>query len=141
MSGPSSDVYTISRYPEKLAIVRLGPGAEVPAWAEASSLFSITATATETSLICATRSVPTKVPTIKPLTAFMIHGPLDPDLVGVLAGLLVPLAELGITVFPLSTFDTDWILIPQNDADRAAEAWRAIGHTVADAVPAKGKKK
>ncbi|WP_109508946.1 ACT domain-containing protein [Nocardioides speluncae] len=138
---PVETTYTISRFPEKLAIVRLGPGAEVPAWAESSSLFSVTATANETSLICATRSVPTKVPAIKPLTAFMVHGPLEPDLVGVLAGLLVPLAERGITVFPLSTFDTDWILIPYNDADRAAEAWREGGHTVAEAVPAKGPKK
>ena len=42
--------------------MRLGPGAEIPQWAESATLFSITATATETSLVCATRSVPTKTP-------------------------------------------------------------------------------
>ena len=127
--------YTISQFPEKLAIVRMAPGAEVPRWAESSSLFSITATATETSLVCAARSVPAKTPAIKPLTAFMVHGPLDPDLTGVLAGLLVPLAEAEIPVFPLSTFDTDWILVKVADAERAAEEWRRRGHEVAAAVP------
>jgi hypothetical protein len=128
--------YKISQFPEKLAIVRLAPGAEIPKWAESSSLFSITATAAETSLICASRSVPTKTPSIRPLTAFMVHGPLDPGLVGVLHGLLGPLAEAGISVFPVSTFDTDWILVKVADADRAAEEWRRRGHTVAPAVPA-----
>ena len=127
--------FTISQFPEKLAIVRMSPGAEVPSWAESSSLFSITATATETSVICASRSVPAKTPAIKPLTAFMVHGPLDPELTGVLAGLLVPLAEAEIPVFPLSTFDTDWILVKVSDAERAAEEWRRRGHTVAAAVP------
>jgi hypothetical protein len=38
--------YRLSRYPETLAVLKLGPGAEVPAWAESSSIFSVTATAT-----------------------------------------------------------------------------------------------
>jgi uncharacterized protein len=128
---------TLLKYPEKLAIVRLGPGAEIPQWAESASLFSVTATATETSLVCATRSVPTKTPSIKPLTAYQVRGPLDPDAVGILAGLLVPLAEAGIPVYTLSTFDTDWVMVRLVDADKAAEAWRRRGHTVTEAVPAK----
>ena len=51
----------LEQFPETLAVVRLAPGAEVPSWAESSSLFSITATARETSLVCARRSVPKKV--------------------------------------------------------------------------------
>lgn len=132
----SEQVFTLSQYPEKLAIVRLGPGAEVPTWAESSSLFSVTATANETSVICATRTVPAKTPSIRPLTAFMVHGPLDPEMTGVLSTLLAPLAVAEIPVFPMSTFDTDWILVPQAQADRAAEEWQRRGHTVAAAVPA-----
>lgn len=135
MTDPQAQPLTLLRFPEKLAIVRLGPGAEVPKWAESSSLFSVTATATETSLICATRSVPTKTPSIRPLAAFQVRGPLDPDSVGILASLLVPLAEEQVPVYPVSTFDTDWILVRLVDADKAAEAWRRRGHTVTDAVP------
>jgi hypothetical protein len=140
MSEPST--YTLQQFPETIAVVRLGPGAEVPEWAESSSLFSITATATETSLVCANRSVPGKAQKAGPFTAFAVEGPLDFALTGVLAALLVPLAGAEISVFTISTYDTDWILVPVGEAEKAAEAWRQAGHTVALAVPVKaGKKK
>lgn len=131
----AEQTFTLQQFPEKLAVVRLAPGAEVPKWAESSSLFSITATATETSLVCATRSVPTKVPSHKPFTAFAVQGPLDVETYGVLAVLLQPLAQAQISVFTISTFDTDWILVPQALAEAATEEWRRQGHTVVAAVP------
>jgi hypothetical protein len=126
----------LEQFPETLAVVRLAPGAEIPAWAESSSLFSITATARETSLVCARRSVPKKAQQAGPFTAFAVEGPLDFSLTGILAELLQPLAEIEISIFTISTFDTDWILVPQGDADRAAEEWRRRGHDVAPAIPA-----
>ncbi len=123
------------RYPETLAVVRLGPGAEVPAWAESSSIFSVTATAAETSVVCASRSVPRKARHQRPFTAFCVEGPLEFSQTGVLVALLTPLAEDDISVFTLSTFDTDWILVPAGDADRAEEAWRRSGHETEAATP------
>jgi hypothetical protein len=136
-----SEPLTLSRYPETLAVVRLGPGAEVPAWAESSSIFSVTATATETSVVCAARNVPTKSVHHRPFTGFEVQGPLDFALTGVLVALLAPLADAGISVFTLSTFDTDWILVPGDRADAAEEAWRGAGHQVTAAVPAKPKRR
>ena len=139
--GPT---FTLQQFPEKLAVVKLPPGAEIPEWAESSSLFSITATATETSLVCAGRNVPTKQVAQKGMTAFAVVGTLDFALTGVLASLLVPLAEAEISVFTISTYDTDWILVPVAKAEDAAEAWRRRGHTVNLAVPvapARKKKK
>lgn len=137
----NTPTYTLNQFPEKLAVVRLPAGAEIPAWAESSSLFSITATATETSLVCAGRDVPKKVIHQAPFTAFQVEGPLDFALTGVLAGLLVPLAEEQISIFTISTYDTDWILVPINDVEKASEAWRRQGHTVTAAVPVKQEKK
>ncbi|MDN5895304.1 MAG: ACT domain-containing protein [Nocardioides sp.] len=134
-SGAAAMQLRLNQFPEKCAVVRLGPGAEIPKWAESSSIFSVTATATETSVICASRSVPTKTPSVRPLTAFAVQGPLDPEASGVLHALLTPLVEEGISVFTISTFDTDWILVPLTKADDAAQAWRRRGHTVAAAVP------
>jgi len=131
----SSSTFVIEQFPEKLAVVRLGPGAQVPSWAESSSLFSVTATARETSVVCARRSVPRKARQEGPFTAFAVVGPLDFALTGVLAELLAPLAEAGISVFALSTFDTDWVLVRVEDAERTAEEWRRSGHDVAAAVP------
>ncbi len=124
------------RYPETLAVVKLGPGTDLPAWAEASSILSVTATAKETSVVCAARNVPKKSVHQRPFTAFEVEGPRDFALTGVLAGLLAPLAAAEISVFTLSTFDTDWILVPGGDADRAEEEWRRSGHEVEPAVPA-----
>jgi hypothetical protein len=130
-----SQIFTLEQFPEKLAVVRLGPGAEVPGWAESSSLFSITATALETSVVCAMRSVPKKAQQAGPFTAFAVQGPLDFALTGVLATLLQPLADAEISVFTISTFDTDWVLVPINDAERAADEWRRSGHEVVIATP------
>ena len=126
----------LEQFPETLAVVRLAPGAEIPAWAESSSLFSITATARETSLVCARRSVPKKAQQAGPFTAFAVEGPLDFSLTGILATLLQPLADAEISVFTISTFDTDWILVPFERADAATEEWRRRGHDVVLATPA-----
>jgi hypothetical protein len=140
-TSPEAPTYKLQQFPEKLAVIKLPPGAEIPAWAESSSLFSITATATETSLICAGRSVPTKVVGAKGLTAFAVMGELDNTHAGVLSGLLAPLAEDEISVFTISTHDTNWFLVAVTDAEKAAEAWRRRGHTVALAIPVKPPRK
>jgi hypothetical protein len=136
----SDQTYTLLRYPEKLVVAGLPPGSDVPAWAESASLFSISATATETTVVCAGRSVPKKVKQEGPFTAFAVEGPLDFALTGVLHAVLGPLAEAGISVFTISTFPTDWILVPTEKADAAAEEWRRRGHTVTAAPVAAPRK-
>jgi hypothetical protein len=125
--------HTLLQYPEKLVVAKLGPGAEVPAWAESSSVFAVIATATETTIVCAGRSVPKKVPQAGPYVAFAAADENGLDVPGVLHGLLAPLAEAGISIFALSTYPTDWILVPAEQAEAAAEEWRRRGHTVAPA--------
>ena len=126
----------ISQYPEQIAVVRLGSGAMVPEWAESSSVFSITATATHTTLVCAARSVPKKARHVRSFTAFSALGTPDLEKPGTLLSLIAPLAAVGISVVPVATFDEPWLLVPQNDANAAAEEWRRQGFTVAPAKPA-----
>ena len=68
-----------------------------------------------------------------PLIAFEIAGPLDFSTVGVLSGLLEPLAKQGISILALSTYDTDWILIGAEHADEAMATWKRDGNTAAPA--------
>jgi hypothetical protein len=53
---------------------------------------------------------------------------LDFSLVGVLASLALPLAQAGVSIFTLSTYDTDYLLVRQVDLDRATQALIQAGH-------------
>jgi hypothetical protein len=122
--------YDLSRHRDALAVVRLPRGAQVPSWAAASTLFSVTATNDETSVVCHASSVPAKARKAGPYVAFEVSGPRDPALSGVLHTLLGPLADADVSVLTISTFDTDWILVAAAKADRAEAAWVSAGHTV-----------
>lgn len=126
---------TLVRHSEYLAVVRLGPGSDLPAWAVSATIFSITATAEETSIVCGAAGVPRKSRSEGPFLAYSVQGPLDFSLTGILASLLTPLAEAEVSVFTLSTFDTDWILVPAESAAQAEDAWQGAGHTVSEAHP------
>jgi hypothetical protein len=126
----TEDTYDLTRHRDALAVVRLARGSQVPSWASASTLFSVTATNDETSVVCHASSVPRTARKAGPFVAFEVTGPLDLALTGVLHRLLGPPAEARISVFTISTFDTDWILVPAAKADRAEEAWVLAGHTV-----------
>lgn len=125
----------IAQYPETLAMVRLGAGSEIPDWAEASSILAVCATATETTLVCATRSVPRKVPAHRPLTAFAVPGEVTGAGAMRLPDLLAAATEVDVPVLVVTTFEAHWLLVPRDDADRAADQWRRRGHEVAPAVP------
>jgi hypothetical protein len=121
---------TLIKYPEKLGVAQLGPGADLPRWAGSSTLLSITATATETSIVCQYSEIPKKAKPEGPFTAYQVEGPLDLALTGILSALLQPLADAEVSVFTISTYDTDWILVPQPKESVAEEAWRRSGHDV-----------
>jgi hypothetical protein len=126
----TTPTYDLTRHRDALAVVRLPRGAQVPSWASASTVFSVTATNDETSVVCHASSVPAKARKAGPFVAFEVSGPLDLGLTGVLHTLLGPLADAHVSVFTISTFDTDWILVPAAKADRAETAWVSAGHTV-----------
>ncbi len=128
--------YTLEQYPEQVAIVRLGPGSPIPGWAESSSIFSVVATAAETTVVCAARDVPKKVPHERSFTAFAVAGSMAWPRTGDLLALLAPVAEAGIEALPVTTFETLWFLVRKPQADEAAEQWRRRGHTVTPADPA-----
>lgn len=115
------------------SVCRLPPGDPVPEWA-AGSFVSITRTPTELSVTCATEAVPPDVATAAgcegPFRALEVSGPLDFSMVGVLSRLTAALAEAEVSVFVVSTFDTDWILVPEPALGRAVWALRGHGHEV-----------
>ena len=116
----------------RLAVCRLDPGSDVPAWVDRSSEFtSVTRTMDELSVVCARDYVPEGVPMEGPWRAFKVRGPIVMTLIGVVAALANPLADAGLSIFAISTFETDYILVHEPDFDAAVGALTQAGHVVA----------
>ncbi len=112
------------------AICRLDKSARIPDWAFTGDLFSITLTADELSVVCRQDTVPEDVRISRGWKCIKVEGPLDFSLTGVLASLAVPLAEAGIPIFTISTFDTDYIMVKEADLEKAVITLDSVGHTV-----------
>jgi len=120
---------TLSILPDTFAICRLAPDAPIPAWARGDFL-SLTCTRDELSLVCAQANVPAGVQCECAWRALRVIGRLDFALTGILASLAAPLADAGISIFALSTFDTDYILVKAGDLENAIRALRQAGHKI-----------
>jgi uncharacterized protein len=115
----------------RLAVCRVDAGSEVPAWVDRDGDFvSITRTSDELSIVCARDAVPPGVLMEGPWRAFKVRGPLVMTLIGVVAALANPLADAGISIFAISTYDTDYVLVHEPDLGAAIVALIAAGHTV-----------
>ncbi len=122
---------TLRLLTDDLVICRLPAGAAVETSPTESSLWSLTRTAGETSLVCAAADAPAGSTVEAGWAALAVDGPLDFGLTGVIAELTVPLADAGISVFVISTYDTDLVLVRSRDLDRAVSVLRSAGVVVA----------
>jgi hypothetical protein len=116
--------------PDVLSVCRLGPDGPPPAWAAQSPWVSITRTAEELSIVCAESAVPDEVQCVRGWRCLRVAGKLDFALVGVLASLVAPLAEAGISVFVISTYDTDYLMVRGPDLGGALGVLADRGHAV-----------
>ncbi|HYL10787.1 MAG TPA: ACT domain-containing protein [Candidatus Acidoferrales bacterium] len=120
----------LSVLPGRFAVCRLAPSSPVPAWLPAHGFVSVTRTADELSIVCEESRVPAGVKMQAGWVGLALRGPVEFSEVGVLASLAEPLAKAGIGIFVISTFDTDYLLVAQENLDRAAAALTAAGHTI-----------
>lgn len=118
--------------PGRFAIARLDPAAEVPSWAWSGDFASVSRSATELSIVTDQAAIPGEVAAERGWRALVVAGAMDLSIVGVLASITKPLADAGIALFAISTFETDYILIKEEWAAKAAEALRSAGLEVGD---------
>jgi hypothetical protein len=121
---------TIFALPGRLAVCRLDPGGPVPAWATSGSLISVTRTEEELSVVCAEAAVPAGVTCEAGWRCLRIRGPLAFSETGVLSSLAAPLARAGISIFVVSTYDTDNILVKEELLVAAQAVLASEGHTI-----------
>jgi len=114
--------------PGRLAVAQLSAAAEFPVhWDQGSAIFALLRTGEELTVVCAEASVPIGVRQEPGWRAFKVSGLLDFTLVGILAQIASPLAQAGISIFALSTYNTDYILVKEAFLTQAAQALRQAG--------------
>lgn len=118
--------------PSTLAVCRLAPDSPVPDWATGGVLSIAARTPDELSLVCADDAVPDGTVAERGWRALQVEGPLAFEMIGVLASLAVPLAQAQVSIFAVSTFLTDYLLVRAGDLDWAIQALRGAGHKVSD---------
>ena len=93
-------------------------------------LSCVTRTPEELSVLTTEAHVPPHARAERGYRALKVHGQLPFDLIGVFASLAQPLAEAGLSIFALSTYDTDYILVKAQDLAAAVSVLRAAGHVI-----------
>jgi hypothetical protein len=116
----------------KLAICRLNAGDPLPEAVLKEKFFALSRTATEVSFVCPAEAAPAEAHCNTGWRCMRIDGLLPFNLTGILASLLVPLANANVPVFVFSTFDTDYIMVKEEDVEKAIAALAAVGHRVID---------
>lgn len=113
---------TLSVMAIPLAVVRLDVSSSIPNWGiEGAEFFSITKTREELSIVCPEEKVPRDAKSEKGWRCFKVEGPLDFGLTGILSSLAQPLAEAKVSIFAISTFDTDYILVKKENLQKAID--------------------
>jgi uncharacterized protein len=117
---------------DRLAIVRLPPTADWPHPPAGSSFFAAVRTTDEISVVCIQDAAPDhEEARMEPdWRALEVAGPLDFGMVGVMATLTQPLSEAGVSIFVVSTFDTDYLLVRAEALEATVTSLRAVGHEV-----------
>lgn len=118
---------TLSILPEKFGICHFDEKTPLPAWVrEKSSLISVTITNDELSVVCPQEKIPGGVLFEKDWRAFKLESIGDIYSVGIIASLAKPLAENGISVFNISTYETNYLLVEEKNLKKTKKVLSAF---------------
>lgn len=114
--------------PQLLSICRFPPDSPIPDGVCESDFYSVTRTPNELSVITATDCAPPDCEKEGGWRAIRVGVVLDFILTGVITSIASPLAEAGISILPISTYETDYYVLRETDLRRAIEILRKSGH-------------
>ncbi len=120
----------LKKLPYRLSVCKISDIAAIDLQKE---FYFIGRTDEELSLVCRTEDVPAHtIECDDGWRGFRIQGVLDFSLIGILSKLSAILAEHKIGIFAVSTYNTDYILVKEENYDRALSALAAQGYTVTE---------
>ena len=115
---------------DRLAVCRLEPSAGSPPWATGAPFFCVTRTPEELSVVCPEERVPAGITCERGWRALKLEGPFGFGLTGVLASVAAPPAASEVTILATATYDTDYVLLREEQLDPAIAALRERRHEV-----------
>ncbi len=119
---------TLRLLPQILAICTLPPEADPPM--TDTDFYSITRTPDELSLVLPETDIPPGATCEAGWRCFYVDGSLPFDAVGILAGLTAPLAAADISIFSVSSYKTDYLLVRQDDLEKACVTLTDAGYSI-----------
>ena len=113
-----------------VSVCQLDAHAMVPDWADRGSFVSITRTSEELSIVCPAEVVPAGVRQSRGWRVLRVEGSFDFSETGVLTSIAGPLAEAGISMLAVCTYDTDYVLVKEADLAGAIDVLKRAGHGI-----------
>ena len=114
--------------PGRFAVSRLAPHAPIPEWIHSGPFACLTRTADELSVVSLAEGVPPGIQSERQWSCLKLLGPFPFQQTGILASFIDPCAQAGIPIFAVSTFDTDYVLVKDEDEERALATLLDAGH-------------
>ncbi|MGR6431190.1 ACT domain-containing protein [Rhizobium sp. PAMB 3174] len=121
---------TLKELPGDYAVARLPRDSAIPTWADGEGFVSIGRTEDELSVVCLAARVPDDVRSEAGWTVYKFQGPFEFSETGIALSVIRPLSEEGVSIFLVSTFDTDYLLIRTADRGRAGALLASAGHVL-----------
>jgi len=115
---------------ERMAVCRFEPSAPLPDWIDRPGFYSITRTVEELSVVCGEERVPSGTESETGWRCFQLLGPFSFSEIGIISSLTRLLAKSGVSVFVISTFDTDYLMVKEKHLSKAINSLTAQGHQV-----------
>jgi len=124
----------LSILPRVFAVCSLPPGGAIPDFSDISSIISITKTSKEITVVCDENHIPDHCKKSGSFKCIKVEGSFDLNATGVLASIAEPLAQNKISIFVLSAYDTDYILVHAEHIDAAVSCLSEFGHTFVEST-------
>ncbi|MBD3869003.1 MAG: ACT domain-containing protein [Acidobacteria bacterium] len=121
---------TLKILPDKLSVCRLPADQPAPTLEPAGSFFSMTRTADEWSMVVPSAHVQPGWEAEPGWRCLELVGTFDFSLTGIMSALAGPLATAGISIFPMATWSTDFLLVRDGDLDEACLVLQRAGHHI-----------
>lgn len=121
---------SIKQLPELFGVCKLSPDQDFPSWLPRHDIVFLARTTDELSIMCPQKYIPSEQVASRGWHCLRIDGDLAFDEVGVVARITTPLAEIGLSIFVVSTHDRDYVFVGDNDLELALETYEQAGFVV-----------